>query len=684
MKITSKRAEYVAITALVLSLIFFAITMIVGEVSKSFAVFALSWQILGGALVWLVLVVLYHHRSLAEQEKLDMALLAGGAESDTIFQGGAGREELFAVAQKRLVTLEKWFVPIFTILIAVYEVVVGLWVLKNVPALDGIALKNPQLGAVFLVIIAFVSFLISRFATGMSAENQWRELRAGGSMLLATAVLSFAIAVGLAFAQFKMLMPIVVLGWVGPILLIVLGVEIALNSVMDVYRPRLAGQYARLSLDSRLLGIINEPGGILHTFASAIDYQFGFKVSQTWFYQLMEKAVVPLVLFSIFTLYALSCVVIVQPGEQAIIEHFGSFENGGKLVEPGLTFKLPWPFDIAYKYETKRVAQVNVGFKVSDEDIESNKPLLWGEKHYEEEYPLLVSTREAEGTDDKEGTVPVSIVQAAVPVQYIIKDLEKYVYNNSDPEAMLEAICYGELARFAASSTIDVDLAEEGLDTNESLLGAGRKAAGELLTESVQAAADEAGLGIEIVMFGLQGVHPQAELAEAYQEVIGAVQKKQANILNAQAQRNGILTALAGSIEQAEKLYDLARSYQEAKEKGASAAEIEKLGKDLDEAFANADGEIFMKLSAAKSYAFERARLAEATGKRFAGQLTAYRASPDIYLRLQRLEMLEEALKGVRKYVVIAEEGDREIYEIDLTEELMTGLFDMEDPGAVD
>ena len=684
MKITSKRAEYVAITALVLSLIFFAITMIVAMVSKSFAVYALSWQILGGALVWLVLVVLYHHRSLAEQEKLDMALLAGGAESDTIFQGGAGREELFAVAQKRLVTLEKWFVPIFTILIAVYEVVVGLWVLKNVPALDGIALKNPQLGAVFLVIIAFVSFLISRFATGMSAENQWRELRAGGSMLLATAVLSFAIAVGLAFAQFKMLMPIVVLGWVGPILLIVLGVEIALNSVMDVYRPRLAGQYARLSLDSRLLGIINEPGGILHTFASAIDYQFGFKVSQTWFYQLMEKAVVPLVLFSIFTLYALSCVVIVQPGEQAIIEHFGSFENGGKLVEPGLTFKLPWPFDIAYKYETKRVAQVNVGFKVSDEDIESNKPLLWGEKHYEEEYPLLVSTREAEGTDDKEGTVPVSIVQAAVPVQYIIKDLEKYVYNNSDPEAMLEAICYGELARFAASSTIDVDLAEEGLDTNESLLGAGRKAAGEFLTESVQAAADEAGLGIEIVMFGLQGVHPPAELAEAYQEVIGAVQKKQANILNAQAQRNGILTALAGSIEQAEKLYDLARSYQEAKEKGASAAEIEKLGKDLDEAFANADGEIFMKLSAAKSYAFERARLAEATGKRFAGQLTAYRASPDIYLRLQRLEMLEEALKGVRKYVVIAEEGDREIYEIDLTEELMTGLFDMEDPGAVD
>lgn len=683
MKITSKRAEYVALTAMALSFIFFVVTILVGMLSKSFAVFALSWQILGGALVWLVLVVLYHQRSLAEQEKLDMAMLSAGGESDTIFQGGGHREELFAVAQKRLVVLEKWFVPIFAGLIAVYEIVIGFWLVKGIPSLDGIAFKNPQLGAVFLVIIAFVSFLISRFATGMSAEGKWRDLRAGGSMLLATAVVAFALAVGLALAQFKMMMPIIILGWVVPIFLIVLGIEVVLNAVMDIYRPRLAGQYSRLSLDSRLLGIINEPGGILHTFASAIDYQFGFKVSQTWFYRLMEKAVVPLILFSIFTLYALSCVVIVEPGEQAIIEHFGSHENGGKIVGPGLTVKLPWPFDMAYKYETRRVAQVNIGFEVSDDDRDSKRPLLWGEKHYEKEYPLLVSTK-AEGSDDKKGTVPVSVVQAAVPVQYVIKDIEAYVYNNSDSLAMLEAICYGELARFAASSTIDIDATEDGAVSSESLLGAGRKGAGEVLTKSIQAAADEAGLGVEIVMLGLQGVHPPAELAEAYQEVIGAVQKKQANILKAQADRNGILTSLAGSIEQAETLYDLARAYQEAKEKGAGADEIEMLSKELDEAFDNADGEIFTKLSEAKSYAFKKATLAEATGKRFAGQVTAYRASPDIYMRLQRLKMLEEALKNVRKYVVIAEQGDREVYEIDLKDEMDTGLMDWEAPGSVE
>ena len=679
MSITSKRAEYVAITALVLSFIFFVITILVGLFGGCFAVYALSWQILGGMLVWLVLVVLYHQRSLAEQEKLDMAQLKGSQESDTIFQGGGNREELFAVAQKRLVTLEKWFIPIFAIMIAAYEVAMGLYLIKAIPSVDEVSPINPLLAAVFLVIIAFVSFLISRFATGMSSERHWRDLRAGGSVLLATAGLSLLLAIALGLAQWKIVSVVAVLGWVVPILMIVLGVEIAINSVLDIYRPRLAGQHARLSLDSRLLGVINEPGGILHTFASAIDYQFGFQVSQTWFYQLMEKAVLPLVLFSIITLYALSCVVIVEPGEQAIIEHFGSYEDGGRLVGPGMTFKLPWPFDIAYKHPTRRIQQVNIGFEVSEED--GNKPLLWGQKHYKMEYPLLTATA-GEIAAAEEGTVPVSIVLAAVPVQYRIKDLEAYIYGNADSRAMLEAICYGELARYAAGSTIDTEV-DRKQGKEDSLLGAGRKTAGVALTKSIQAAADEAGLGVEILLLGLQGVHPPEEIAESYQEVIGAVQKKQAQILNAQADRNGILTALAGSIEQAEKLYDLARAYQEAKDQGADAAEIARLSKQLDDAFANSDGEIFTKLSEAKSYAFEKAKLAEATGVRFAGQVAAYRASPGIYKKLQRLEMLEEALKDVRKYIVIAEEDDKEIYEIDLKDEMTSGLFDVELPGTV-
>jgi len=677
MNISSKRAEYVALTGLVLSIIFFVAGCVIGAGSRAFAVWALSWQILAGALIWLVLMIVFHQRSLAEQEKLDMMQLARTKEGDTIFQGAAEQAELFAVAQRRLVILERWFIPIFAILIACYEIVVGFYLLGK--ASEGVArqLNHPQLAAVFMVVIAFISFLISRYAGGMSTQEQWKPLRAGGSYLLGTAILSFALAVGLALAQFKFNIGMTVLGWAIPVLLIVLGVEGGLNVVLDIYRPRIPGQYSRSAFDSRLLGMISEPGGILRTFASAIDYQFGFEVSQTWFYRLLEKAIIPLVLFSIGTLYLLSCVVVVGPGQEALIEHLGSFEE---VVGPGIWAKLPWPFDKAYKYSTRQIQQINIGFvEEAESERAERKPIFWGEKHYKEEYNLLVAA-EAEGRKGQEGAVPVSLVRVAVPVQYRIKDLESYVYSHSEAKRVLEAICYRELMRLAASAKIEPSEAARGVGDGEgdkqSLLSAGRKAAAQYLAGRIQNEADEAELGVEIVFVGLQGVHPPTEIAKDYEEVIGSVQKKQASILNSLAERNKILTTLSGSIDQANQLYELAHEFQRAKESGDPAT-IARLSEQINTDFARAQGDIFKALSEAGSYAFERATLAKATGERFRDQVLAYRASPQIYLREQRLAMLEEALEKVRKYVVVAEGEDMQVYIIDLQEQLTPSLYDL-------
>ncbi len=682
MNISSKRAEYVALTGLVVSIIFFVVVWVAGALSKAFAVSALSWQILGGALIWLVLVILFHQRSLAEQEKLDMAQLARTEHGDTIFQSGGERADLFAVAGKRLVILEKWFVPIFGVLIAVYEIIIGVYLFRKASVSIDSELNRPQLIAVFMILVSFVSFLISRYATGMSTQEKWKPLRAGASSFVGTAILAFGLAVSLSLAQFKIEVGVNVFGWVIPILIIVLGIEISLNSVLDIYRPRIAGQYSRSAFDSRLLGLFSEPGGILHTFASTIDYQFGFKVSQTWFYKLLEKAIIPLVVFSIVTLYLLSCIVIVNPGEQAIIEHFGSYSDshGGREVGPGLHWKLPWPFDIAYNYPIRKVQQVNIGFVEETEEggekKDANKPLLWGEEHYEEEYNLLVAS-EAQGGGDEKGSVPVSIVRAAFPVQYRIKDLKSFLYNHADSEEMLEAICYRELVRYAASAKIETE-DDRGSDTNvrSSLLGAGRKVAAQELTERIQASADRMALGVEIVFLGLQGVHPPPEVAEDYQKVIGAVQGRQADILNARAERNNILASLTGSVWQSNELYALAREYQQAKEEGG-AGRIAEVREKLNEAYLNANGDIFKTLSEAKSYAFERAKIAEADGNRFHDQILAYKASPEIYKHQQRLSMLEEALEKTRKYVIIADESDSQVFIIDLKEKLSPDLYDL-------
>jgi regulator of protease activity HflC (stomatin/prohibitin superfamily) len=677
MTVSSKRPVHVALVSLILSIIFFGIAFFLGRWSGFVAVSAVSWLILSVALAWFVLCLQFYQRSLAEQEKLDAGQLVRDEKTSAIFQARSERATLLSVAQRRLEIFEKWFIPIFAAIIAAFQIGIGLYLLKSFGTGIEAELKNPLLCGICLAAIAFMSFLMSRYATGMSAQPEWKPLRAGGSFLLGVAVMCFILAVLLAVAHlFNKYWPVNGMALVIPGLLVVLGAETAVNLVLDIYRPRLKGRYSRSAFDSRLLGVINEPGGILRSFADAIDYQFGYKASQTWFYKLLEQAIVPLVLFGAVTLYLFSCVVVVAPDEQAIVEHFGNPVNEAgevRLLGPGLAFKWPWPIGIVYKHPTKRILEISIGFvpKVDPNGQVERKPLLWGQAHYEKEYKLLVASQQS-GIKPTAGTVPVSLVIAAVPVQYRIKDLYSFVYNHCEPEKILESICYRELTKFAASAKIE---SGDEADLDHSLLGIGRAEAGKILTERIQDAADKEGLGIEIVFLGLQGVHPPPEVAAAYQEVVGAVQKKQALILDAQAQRNKTLSTLVGSVEKADALYKLALKYRQAEDVN-SPEDIESLGKQLDIAFEEAKGLIFKTLRESQRYAFEKETLAKGTGLRFAGQFKAYRAAPEIYLQEQRLAMLEKALDGVRKYVVVADQNDTQITIIDLQEKLSPSIYD--------
>jgi len=398
---------------------------------------------------------------------------------------------------------------------------------------------------------------------------------------------------------------------------------------------------------------------------------------------------VPLILFAAAALYFLSCIVVIGPDEQAIIEHFGNpikASDGIKIYQPGLNFKWPWPIDKVYKYPTKRVMELTIGYKHKIDPktgMPERGPKLWGTQHYQEEYTLLVASRQSTeklSADD----VPVSLVIAAVPVQYHVKDLHSFLYNYGvykrddgsigyESERMLEAICYEKLTRFAASATIEVDTEA---DLARSLLGTGRLEAKKILTEQMQKAADQAGLGVEIVFVGLQGIHPPPEVAVDYQQVVGAIQKKQALILGAQAESNRTLSTLAGSLENSEKIYELAAEYQQARE-GQDSARAAEIGEQLDESFAAASGDIFKTLREAQSYAYEKAVIARGNGERFAGQIKAYNAAPGIYIHEQRLQAYEEALKDIRKYVIIADNDYYYTEIIDLTEKLMMGLPDV-------
>ncbi len=121
---------------------------------------------------------------------------------------------------------------------------------------------------------------------------------------------------------------------------------------------------------------------------------------------------------------------------------------------------------------------------------------------------------------------------------------------------------------------------------------------------------------------------------------------------------------------------DLAAQYQKAQAEGRTS-DSERLGKEFDQALADAKGDIFKTLREAQSYAFEKATLARATGERFAGQVKAYEAAPDIYKKEQRLAVLEDALKTIRKYVVAVDPNDRQVIIMNLQDRLSNDLMDV-------
>ena len=136
------------------------------------------------------------------------------------------------------------------------------------------------------------------------------------------------------------------------------------------------------------------------------------------------------------------------------------------------------------------------------------------------------------------------------------------------------------------------------------------------------------------------------------------------------------LSLLAGSVEKADRLYGLAEEYLKIRAQGDEDATLRAAG-NLDTAFAGASGDIFSKLNQAETYAFSRATSSRAAGERFADQIKAYRTANKIYIHRQRLAMLEEALQDIRKYVVIAEPNDTQVFIIDVEDKLTPSLYEL-------
>ena len=322
-----RRAQNVALTGFFIQLAMFLVLLAAASYASSHVLAAGARFALIGLPIWFVLWLMFKQirrvgLEVLELEELRRAHAAGGDSALFETEG----EELL-LEQNRLQWMIRWILPSVTVLLAAYliggQFLAWDWTLDT--AFTGetfLAAREPTFIMWFPVVVGFCCFLYARYTLALARMAEWRLLHAGASFMAATALASLALVLGLmGGTQVAWAEPLV--AYVIRAAMFVLGIELAANLILEHYRPRVAGQLSRPAFDSRLLGLITEPGGIARSIAEAINYQFGFEVSATWFYRLLQRWFLPLVVVMLIAIFALSSIVVVEADEQVVIERFG-------------------------------------------------------------------------------------------------------------------------------------------------------------------------------------------------------------------------------------------------------------------------------------------------------------------------------------------------------------------------
>lgn len=692
---TYRRATAAAVTGGAVQLALVIAMTLIGLWSQSAALHAATLHLLGGLPIWIILVMVCHQHRLERLEALEAEQLARrDAQSAAIFDEHADDLNL---ARRRLRNLHKWGLSIVSVGVAVYLVAIGGWqfYLNTRPADFRPLALGPQVDDRSLLLmglcagIAFVGFITARYVAGMTRVRQWQLLRGGAGYLMGGALVGFLAAVASLLHWLDVPRVFDVLGAVVPVLMLLIGVEIIVTLLLNAYRPRRPNEIARPAFDSRVLGLLTSPESIARAVSEAINYQFGFEISRSWFYQLLGRAVTPLVAFAMFVLILISSLIVVEPYEQAVVTRFGRLV---RIDQPGLHFKWPWPIGSVEKYPVDRVHEIAAG-SVS-EHIDRGRAILWTTQHTssDENYIITGATSYLEEDDSGGSTTGgvrgISLVATNVTVQFRIGNLRKFVLNVTEPSQVITAARQRQrwdllvddwklggrrgpdplvgkkavdpcpLLTALATRRVGNYFARHDIDT---LLASGRLEAGHVLRKQIQEDVDRHNLGLDVIFVGLASIHPprQGDVASAFHEQIAALQEKQAEIEKAGRDRIETLVRAAGSEQDALRIHAAIENLDALKHDGGDHEEqIEAHRREINQMLVASSGEAARIINEAKTEKWQRIIEARADAKRFLAMLNAHRLAPKYYTHRLYYRALAEGLKESRIFIL---PGDSEI-----------------------
>ena len=581
-----------------------------------------------------------------------------------------GNTEMFGDADEavRLATRTnqqymKYFIPTATIILGIF---LGLFVLRcwfkyRALAVNELA-PNPLPMGILSFCVCIATLVSGSYFIGASREPGCRWLRPAAAWQFLTGVLFLFGSLVFFCEHFQKLTNTIdqSMAKIALVILGILAIELILGFVIEFYRPRMPNEEERPLPESRLLALFTEPGSVARNVAASLDYQFGFHVSDAWFYHFLERTIVPLFMVMVAALWLQTCIVVVQPSETALRQRFGRVVSQTPL-EAGVYYKLPYPFESIYRFPSTKVQQlsleagdkqdVEVG-KVGDDirerrrrdpdhheeeepqirndEGESEAVILWKlDKEHPSESNFLVGAKTVEqvdidiqlGSGASQSQQGVGLFSAHIPVFFRVTDLYKYSYANKDSDRILKNLAQRELLEYFIHT-----------DWND-LLGSGRGDAMRILKDRVQKAVDRYDLGIEVVFVALSGIHPPFGVGEAFDAVTSA-------------------SVDQGTIKQNAQIYA-------TQTRIASETQVKLITND------------------AERYKNRVVEAAKAESGRFEGQLKCYNAAPQPYMLYSYYEVFEAATLQTRKYVVTGD-NPNEVIWLNLERKAKTGLLDLD------
>jgi membrane protease subunit HflK len=658
-----RRAITAAVAGLVIQL---ALSLAVGLTAlwgDSQAIYAAAWHMLGGLPIWIVLVLIYQQHESERVQLLAAEKLADSSQATAAIFGNLS-DDLDA-ARARLDRLYRYGLPIVSGIVAIYLVAAGCTLLyfraaaargAGDAAASGLAAGCDPVGLLFVTAaIAFTAFVSARWISGYARQRAWQLLRGGASYLMSCFVIALLLFGGAAAVSIAG--DARIFGWLAaamPAVMILVGIEILLTSLLESYRPKVPGEIPRPAFDSRVLGLLTAPESLGRVVADTISYQFGVEVSRSWLYQLLGSAVTPLTILGGAVLLALSCITIVGPDQRGVTLRFG--QMAGEPLPPGMHLKWPWPIETTEMHPVGEVQQVLISSDLTGASRDA-QAILWTT---DSDRDSLIGQEDylaapASSTDAVGGT-GVSLVSADVIVQFTVADLRQFVLGAVDHRQLLKLVAEREASQYFASHDID------------HLLGRGRGQAGGEIEQALQRRLDAMGVGIDVVGVAVTALHPPiGSVSRAFHNQIGAVQQRETSIQQARKDAVEKLARVAGSVElslridQAIRRLDALRTAGDLEQVAATEAEIERL-------LAEARGEAAELVHQARAYRWQRSVGERSSSERFAGELLAYETSPLYYRTRRFLDVLAEGLTGRRKFVIAGEAGDAPVFRMDFSD----------------